>query len=91
MHRYLVSLGLPLVTHTIANDLIRRLKAAADDDYGEGAALDIPPNAFPLARYLRGEVFAMAICVIVARLLFKLDDNYEVSLSGERERSIALL
>lgn len=32
----------------------------------------------PLHRYLRGEVFAMAIVAITGRLLFKLDGDYEV-------------
>ncbi|KAL7056656.1 hypothetical protein AAHC03_021200 [Spirometra sp. Aus1] len=76
VHQWLLTLGLPREAHRIATRLISRLGAVvrraapARDDRD---LLLFLPNL----RYLRGEVFAAAVAVVVARLLFKLDDSFE--------------
>nr|VZI27887.1 unnamed protein product [Spirometra erinaceieuropaei] len=76
VHQWLLTLGLPREAHRIATRLISRLGAVvrraapARDDKD---LLLFLPNL----RYLRGEVFAAAVAVVVARLLFKLDDSFE--------------
>ncbi|BHF77404.1 hypothetical protein SprV_0602050900 [Sparganum proliferum] len=76
VHQWLLTLGLPREAHRIASRLISRLGAVvrraapARDDKD---LLLFLPNL----RYLRGEVFAAAVAVVVTRLLFKLDDSFE--------------
>ncbi|VDN22152.1 unnamed protein product [Dibothriocephalus latus] len=76
VHRFLVELGLPAAVHEMANSLISRLDSAvqqATENARQGLHYFLP-----LKRYVRGEVFAMAVVVVLLRMLFKLDDCYEV-------------
>lgn len=77
VHRYARELALPPEAHRIADvwiaDLRRHVREETKDtEVGMHFYL-------PLRRYLRAEVFAMAIAVITARYLFKLNDDFEVS------------
>ncbi|VDL99173.1 unnamed protein product [Schistocephalus solidus] len=78
VHQWLLTLGLPREAHQIASRLIGRLGAvvrrAAQVRDDRDLLLCLPNQ-----RYLRGEVFAAAVAVVIARLLFKLDGSFEVS------------
>lgn len=75
VHRYLRELHFPPEFHTLADALISRLGKRV----AETRALKGLHYWIPLARYVRGEVYAMALVVILARLVFKLNSNYEAS------------
>nr|CDS27928.1 conserved hypothetical protein [Hymenolepis microstoma] len=75
VHRYLRWMGLPHDIHLLADNWICRLavqvrKEVKDKEAGMHFYL-------PLQRYLRAEVFAMAIVVLTVRSMFKLDGVYE--------------
>ncbi|KAL5111804.1 hypothetical protein TcWFU_003605 [Taenia crassiceps] len=74
VHRSLRQMNFPPEAHQIADSLVTKLgrfvKNAAEMKMGMHYFL-------PLHRYLRGEVFAMAIVAITGRLLFKLDGSFE--------------
>lgn len=76
VHQWLLTLGLPREAHQIASRLIGRLGAvvrrAAQVRDDRDLLLCLPNQ-----RYLRGEVFAAAVAVVIARLLFKLDGSFE--------------
>ncbi|KAL7057324.1 hypothetical protein AAHC03_019248 [Spirometra sp. Aus1] len=83
VHRFLNELGLPVAVHEMANSLISRLGRAV-----EQAAHNSRQGLhyfLPLKRYVRGEVFAMAVIVVLVRMLFKLDDCYEYRWSAVAE------
>ncbi|BHF81205.1 hypothetical protein SprV_0702433500 [Sparganum proliferum] len=83
VHRFLNELGLPVAVHEMANSLISRLGRAV-----ELAAHNSRQGLhyfLPLKRYVRGEVFAMAVIVVLVRMLFKLDDCYEYRWSAVAE------
>uniref|UniRef100_A0A0X3NZD5 TFIIB-type domain-containing protein n=2 Tax=Schistocephalus solidus TaxID=70667 RepID=A0A0X3NZD5_SCHSO len=83
VHRFLVELGLPVAVHEIANRLIAQLGHAvkqATHNSRQGLHYFLP-----LKRYVRGEVFAMAVVVVLVRILFKLDDFYEYRWSSVAE------
>ncbi|KAM7540546.1 hypothetical protein Aperf_G00000032382 [Anoplocephala perfoliata] len=75
VHRYARDLALPPEAHRIADmwiaDLGRRVREETKD-------IEVGMHFYlPLRRYLRAEVFAMAIAVITSRYLFKLNDDFE--------------
>ncbi len=78
VHRFLREMNFPPEAHSIASSLItklgRRVQTVCAADKGLHYRL-------PMDRYLRGEVYAMAVVTITARLLFKLDEVYEVGLT----------
>ncbi|KAF7257986.1 TFIIB zinc-binding protein [Paragonimus skrjabini miyazakii] len=80
VHRYIITLGLPEAAHNVARLVLLRLQAvlahSADVSTGPNLISCVPWN-----RLLRVEVVAMALVVIVLRLLFKLDDVSEHRLS----------
>ncbi|VDN23982.1 unnamed protein product [Dibothriocephalus latus] len=67
-----------ILAHQIATRLIGHLGAVVRRD-AEVRHEDDLLLFLPNLRYLRGEVFAAAVVVVVVRLLFKLDDSFEVS------------
>lgn len=70
-------MGLPLEVHLLADNFIVGLRIKVRE------AVKDKESAMhfylPIQRYLRAEVVAMALVVISIRLMFKLDDDYEVS------------
>ncbi|VDM15890.1 unnamed protein product [Hydatigera taeniaeformis] len=75
VHRLLRKMTFPPEAHQIANSLVKRLARCVENNAAERKA---GMHYFlPLQRYLRGEVFAMAIVTITGRLLFKLDGDFE--------------
>uniref|UniRef100_A0A5K3G392 TATA box-binding protein-associated factor RNA polymerase I subunit B n=2 Tax=Mesocestoides corti TaxID=53468 RepID=A0A5K3G392_MESCO len=75
VHRFLRQLGFPPEAHEIANSLITKLGRCVKSSVTEkGLGMHY---LLPLHRYFRGEVFAMAVVVVTARLLFKLNGDYE--------------
>ncbi|KAA3674075.1 uncharacterized protein DEA37_0002545 [Paragonimus westermani] len=80
VHRYIVTLGLPEAVHNVARLVLLRLQTVL----ANSADVSTGPNlisSVPWCRLLRVEVVAMALVVIVLRLLFKLDDVSEHRLS----------
>ncbi|KAF6779411.1 hypothetical protein AHF37_01082 [Paragonimus kellicotti] len=80
VHRYIVTLGLPEAAHNVARLVLLRLQTVLE----HSADITTGPNLIscvPWGRLLRVEVVAMALVVIVLRLLFKLDDVSEHRLS----------
>lgn len=70
-------MGLPHEIHLLADNWIRRLGVRVREEVKDK---EVGMHFYlPLQRYLRAEVFAMAIVVLSARSMFKLDGVYEVS------------
>lgn len=78
VHRHLRDMGLPSEVHTVADTLIAKLGRYVEACCTKNRA-DSMHYLLPMDRYVRGEVFAMAVVVVVARLVFKLDGDFEVS------------
>ncbi|CAH8437435.1 unnamed protein product [Schistosoma turkestanicum] len=80
MHRHITALGLPVVMHTFVQPLLERLqqKCTPVDKYIHYPLL----NLIPWPRVVRPEVFAMALVVILLRLVFKFNDVFEHRLSS---------
>lgn len=75
VHRLLRQMSFPPEAHQMADSLVAKLARCVKDNVGEKR---VGMHYFlPLHRYLRGEVFAMAIVAITGRLLFKLDGDFE--------------
>ncbi|KAM3171459.1 hypothetical protein ACTXT7_016578 [Hymenolepis weldensis] len=75
VHRYLRWMGLPHEIHLLADNCICRLGVRVREEVKDK---EIGMHFYlPLQRYLRAEVFAMAIVVLSVRSMFKLDDVYE--------------
>ncbi|VDL61497.1 unnamed protein product [Hymenolepis diminuta] len=75
VHRYLRWMGLPHEIHLLADSWIRRLGVRVREEVKDK---EVGMHFYlPLQRYLRAEVFAMAIVVLSARSMFKLDGVYE--------------
>ncbi|VDK22182.1 unnamed protein product [Taenia asiatica] len=74
VHRLLRKMNFPPEAHQIADTLVAKLARFVNNaaEMKEGMHYFLP-----LHRYLRGEVFAMAIVAITGRLLFKLDGDFE--------------
>ncbi|VDO04252.1 unnamed protein product [Rodentolepis nana] len=75
VHRYLRWMGLPYDIHLLADNWIRRLSFRVREEVEDREAG--MHFYLPLQRYLRAEVFAMAIVVLSVRSMFKLDGVYE--------------
>ncbi|KAL5961983.1 hypothetical protein TSMEX_010296 [Taenia solium] len=74
VHRLLRKMNFPPEAHQIADTLVAKLARFVNN----AAEMKKGMHYFlPLHRYLRGEVFAMAIVAITGRLLFKLDGDFE--------------
>uniref|UniRef100_A0A3Q0KRX4 TFIIB-type domain-containing protein n=2 Tax=Schistosoma mansoni TaxID=6183 RepID=A0A3Q0KRX4_SCHMA len=80
MHRHITALGLPVVMHEFVRPLLERLQKECipvDKDIYHSLL-----SSTPWPRVVRPEVFAMALVVILLRLVFKFDDTFEHRLSS---------
>ncbi|KAH8854689.1 TFIIB zinc-binding-like protein [Schistosoma japonicum] len=80
VHRHITSLGLPDVMHAFVRPLLDRLqrKCIPINQYIHRPLLHL----IPWPRVVRPEVFAMALVIILLRLVFKFDDVFEHRLSS---------
>ncbi|CAH8437116.1 unnamed protein product [Schistosoma curassoni] len=80
VHRHITALGLPVVMHEFVRPLLEKLQQECIPvgKYIYRSLL----SSIPWPRVVRPEVFAMALVVILLRLVFKFDDTFEHRLSS---------